>query len=247
MFDFTKNNGGIWREIGGKYYMRTPLADLFPPQVPIYAGMLGGGSVEQILAGRGHDVRASEKSFLKANFWQVALVRARELADYIETNALGKMNRDLFFKIQSELEHDPPPGFATAAKTWLVNRCCHDGLLLNCGYSLSKKLRLEAIERLRHFSCPNLVAERADFRDSLPRNADRHKFLDPPYWSAHGSLYLDTNQTDLHRDFPHVDLAEMLYRTDKWILTYDDVPEVRFFVRRVSKNERHSMDIQGWR
>ncbi len=240
MFNFTKNNGGIWKQAGGKYHVRTPLADLFPPGVLIYSGMLGGGNVELILALRGHDVRTYDKSFLTTNFWQEALVRARELADYIEINALGHMNEELFFKLQFELKQDPPPGFATAAKTWLVNRCCRDGLFLNGGYSTTKRLRLEAIERLRHFACPNIIVEQADFRDSLPKNSHRHKLLDPPYWSANGSLYMDRDQVDLHKDFPHVDLAEMLRRKDKWILTYDNVPEVRLLY----EGFRKTRDIQ---
>jgi DNA adenine methylase len=240
MFDFTKNNGGIWRQAGGKYYVRTPLADLFQPGVPVYSGMLGGGNVELILALRGHDVRTYDKSFLITNFFQEALVRATELADYIETKALGRMNEELFFKLQFELKQDPPPGFDTAAKTWLVNRCCRDGLLLSGGYSTTKRLRLKAIERLREFSCPNITVELADFRDSLPRNSDRYKFLDPPYFSANGLLYMDRGQVDLQNDFPHVDLAEMLRREDKWILTYDNVPEVRLLYERFRKTR----DIQ---
>jgi DNA adenine methylase len=244
MFDFTKNNGGIWRQAGGKYYVRTPLADLFPTGVPIYSGMFGGGNVEYILAGRGHSVRGYEKSFLIANFCQEALVRARELADHIEINYLGRMNKDFFHKIEAELKQNPPPGFSTAAKTWVVNRCCRDGLLLNGGYSTTKRLRLEAIERLRQFSYPNVTVEQADFRDSLPKNAHRHKIMDPPYFSANGSLYWDRDQADLHSDFPHVDLAEMLRQEDKWILTYDDVPEVRLLY----EGFRKTRDIQwGYR
>ena len=242
MSNFIKNNGSVWREIGGKYYVRTPMADMFPPRVPIYSGMFGGGNVEYILAGRGHDVRGYDKSFLRVNFWQQALVRAGELANYIEINYFDRMNKDLFEKIQAELKQSPAPGFATAAKTWIVDCCCRDGLLFG-GYSSGKqRLRLAAIERLRQFSYTNVTVELADFRDSLPKNADRYKFLDPPYWSANGSLYWDRDNADLHRDFPHVALAEMLYHTDKWILTYDNVGEVRFLYRRFRK----TTDIQ-WR
>ncbi len=240
MFDFEKNRGGVWRQPGGKYYGRKPLADLFPTGVPIYSGLFGGGNVEFILAGRGHDVKGFDLSFLVVNFFQEALVRARELADYIEINSLGRMHKDLFKKLQGELKQSPPPGFATAAKTWLVNRCCRDGLLLQGGYSSANRLRIQAIERLREFSYPNVSVERADFRDSLPENANRYKFMDPPYLSASGSLYLDRDEADLHRDFPHLELAEMLRREDKWVLTYDDVDEVRILYNGFRK----TTDIQ---
>jgi len=236
MFIFNRNNGGLWRQVGGKYHIRIPIADLFPPKVPIYSGMFGGGNVERILAWRGHDVKGGDKSFLVANFWQEALARAAELANYIEINWLGHMNKDLFRKIQTELKENPSPGFATAAKTWLINRCCRDGILF-ASYSTTKRLTRSSIQGLRQFHCPNLTVEHADFRDSLPRNRNRYKCLDPPYFSANGSLYLDRNQTDLHKDFPHVDLAEMLRRANKWVLTYDDVPEVRLLYEGFRKTK----------
>lgn len=100
--------------------------------------------------------------------------------------------------------------------------------------------RCTAIQRLREFSCPNLTVEQADFRDSLPVNADRYKFLDPPYMSANGSLYLDTNRVDLHKKFPHSELAALLRRHDKWILTYDNVEQVRAMYH----GYRKTLDLQ---
>lgn len=58
--------------------------------------------------------------------------------------------------------------------------------------------------------------------------------------SANGSLYLDTNRVDLHKKFPHSELAALLRRHDKWILTYDNVEQVRAMYH----GYRKTLDLQ---
>lgn len=239
-FNFEKNHGGVWRQDGGKYYSRHRIADFLPSGVPVVSPFLGGANVELLWAGRGHKVFGYDKSFLLTNFWQEANVRAAAMANYIEAKALDWMNPDYYLKLQAELRNNPPAGFATACKTWIVNRCCYDGILF-AGYSKTKRLRRFAIQRLREFHYTNLQVERADFRDSIPANYDKYIFADPPYLSARGSLYLDYDR-DLHKGFPHTELAKLIQKRDRWMITYDNVAEVR----KLYRDYRKTTDLQ-WR
>jgi DNA adenine methylase len=221
-----RSQGAVLRFPGGKYRVRQQMAQFFPIGAHIYSGFFGGGHVELTLGGRGHTITAFDAFAQLVNFWKIALTAAEELADYIQLHYLGKVTRELFYDLQRQLRRFPT-GFEAAAKYFVINRCSHSGTTLSGGYS-GQRFNACAVDRLKKFSCPGLTVECVDFRDSLPANATKYKFLDPPYMSS-TKLYGDRG--DCHKDFPHTELAELLRRKDKWVLCYDNVPAVRELYR----------------
>ena len=82
-----------------------------------------------------------------------------------------------------------------------------------------------AIERLANLKLDNLSVQHADFKDSLARHSDDFLYLDPPY--ANGGENLYGNKGDMHKDFSHMGLAEILRDRDDWVLSYNDCGMVR--------------------
>jgi DNA adenine methylase len=221
-----RSEGAVLRYPGGKFRVKSQLAQFFPAGSDIYSGFIGGGHVELLLAETNHSVTTFDAFLPVVNFWNIALNQATELADYIRDRYLERMTRELFYYLQAELRRSPT-GFEAAAIYYVINRSSHSGTTLSGGYS-GQRFNARAVQRLSEFSCPGLTVECADFRDSLPANATKYKFLDPPYMSS-TKLYGDRG--DCHKDFPHKELGELLRRTDKWVLCYDDVPAVRELYR----------------
>lgn len=130
-------------------------------------------------------------------------------------------------------------GFAA----FYLNRCNRSGIIATAGPIGGKdqtgKWKLDArfnrsalIERIKSVAS---YADRIrvsnhdalDFLDKLRKNNDPNKtfiYLDPPYYVKGSKLYLNSY---LHDD--HKALANKLRQMQefKWILTYDDVPEIR--------------------
>ncbi|MCE9622203.1 MAG: DNA adenine methylase [Actinomycetia bacterium] len=125
-------------------------------------------------------------------------------------------------------------GFAT----FYLNRTNHSGVL-NGGpiggldqsgaYKIDARFNKTALlERLRligmHSS--SIVVLRQDGRSVIEKYAERPEVLlyaDPPYFEKAGSLYMNSFQEKDHRQ-----LADCLNasKRGRWLLTYDDVPDV---------------------
>ena len=68
-------------------------------------------------------------------------------------------------------------------------------------------------------------------------------FLDPPYWTAK-KLYGKDGK--LH-EFDHERLASLLKRTEhRFLITYDNCPEIRKLYSWANQESRHEIDISEW-
>jgi DNA adenine methylase len=81
-----------------------------------------------------------------------------------------------------------------------------------------------AIERLRSFQVTNFEVGCADFRESIPKHSDAFLYLDPPYMNGHALYGING---DTHKDFNHQELADMLYKRERWIMSYNDCSTIR--------------------
>ena len=101
-----------------------------------------------------------------------------------------------------------------------------NGLTFSGGYSPGHgRFTMSAIERFAGFDQPGLRVAASDFRLSIPKHRNEMIFMDAPYLKASTNLY--GVKGHLHRTFKHQSLAALLHHRDRWILTYDDSPEVR--------------------
>jgi DNA adenine methylase len=123
--------------------------------------------------------------------------------------------------------------FQRAVRFFVLNRITFSGTIESGGYSdESYRLRFtdSSIERLTPLSnlIKNVVIEYGDYENQvLSPGENVFIFLDPPYLSRTKSRLYGKNG-DLHLQFDHKKFAlNMKKSPHKWLITYDDSPEVR--------------------
>lgn len=120
-----------------------------------------------------------------------------------------------------------------AARFFILNRITFSGLAESGGYSkesFKARFTLSSIERLKVASplLQNTKVTNEDYESSiLAEGEEVFIFLDPPYLSkAKSRLYGEKGR--LHDGFDHKRFAETMKKCPhKWLITYDDSPEVR--------------------
>jgi DNA adenine methylase len=66
----------------------------------------------------------------------------------------------------------------------------------------------------------------ADFEVSITSHMEEFLYCDPPYYLKEKSK-LYGNSGDLHKEFDHEKLAELLTSRGGWILSYNNCPEIK--------------------
>jgi DNA adenine methylase len=123
--------------------------------------------------------------------------------------------------------------FDIAVRFFIMNRITFSGIMDSGGYSqqaFEKRFTESSIERLKSVSnCLSQVnITCADYEDLLMQDGKEvFLFLDPPYFKAVKSKLYGL-KGDLHTSFDHQRFADNLQKCQhRWLLTYDDCPEVR--------------------
>lgn len=182
----------------------------------------GGGSLELFLANKGIKILGFDIFQPLVDFWQVLLNSAEELAN--EVIKYLPLSRDNFYKLQ-KLQFENLSKIEKATIFYVLNRCSYSGSTLSGGMSPGHpRFTKSSIERLYNFSNPNITVEKMDFKESLIQYQNVFTYLDPPYLIKN-SLY--GKNGDTHKDFDHDSLSDILSKRDKWILSYNDCPEIR--------------------
>jgi DNA adenine methylase len=186
----------------------------------------GGGSLELELLARGlvGRVIGYDAFYPLVTFWNMALRAPTQMVNKARI-ILPKFGRDAFYCLRNRFEELDDP-LDRAAAFFALNRASMNGLTFSGGYSPGHgRFTTSAIERLVSFQQPGLSVAASDFRLSIPRHCNETLFMDAPYLMASQTLY--GVKGHLHKTFKHAALANRLRQRDRWILTYDDSPEVR--------------------
>lgn len=208
---------------GGKSKAVNQIIGLIPRDLEtLCSPFVGGGSIELACASRGIEVHAYDAFEPLVEFWQVALEDAALLARGVSKHY--RLSRTEFYALQKQF-YDIDERFERAAAFYALNRASYSGTTLSGGMSPGHPRFTESsIERLRNFEVGNFTVKRADFTESIPAHPDDFMYLDPPY--ANGEkLYGDRG--NMHHDFDHEALADLIRGRDGWILSYNDCDKVR--------------------
>lgn len=221
---------------GGKSRAVQQIVELFPPDLDTLASpFLGGGSVELACAAQGVRVHGYDGFEPLVNFWQVAIEDSVKLAkavyDYhplTRTKFYALQKR--YFSLSDRLER--------AAAFYTLNRSSYSGTTLSGGMSPGHpRFTDSAITRLANLQAGNLSVEHADFKDSLALHDNDFLYLDPPY--ANGET-LYGNRGNMHQDFDHEGLSDILHSRGGWVLSYNDCDMVQDLY------EGHEFVIPEW-
>jgi DNA adenine methylase len=187
---------------------------------------IGGasGELELLVRGLVNRVVAYDAHYPLVAFWN-RLLRSPGLVANKASLVLPKFGRDSFYCLRDRFA-ELDDSIEQAAAYFALNRSSVNGLTFSGGYSTGHpRFTPSSIERLASFIQPRLSVAQADFRVSIPKHKNDMLLLDPPYIRASRTLY--GYKGHLHKTFKHQSLADLLHQRDRWILLYDDSPEVR--------------------
>ena len=84
----------------------------------------------------------------------------------------------------------------------------------------------KSVQRLRQFSGRNITISKIDFRKSIPKHKSAFIYADPPYYIEKNKFY--GNMGDMQfKQKDHEELAKILKRRKRWILSYNNSKLVR--------------------
>lgn len=195
-------------------YIKTPETVCSP--------FVGGASIELELASRGTRVFCYDNFEPLVVFWQELLRNPIVLAGRVETyyTLTSTMFYNLqknFFSINDRIE--------LAARFYAINRSSFSGTTLSGGMSPGHpRFTISSIQRLKEFKIKNFTVEHADFTKSISKHRNDFLYCDPPYLIDQ-KLY--GIRGDKHIDFDHDTLCELLKERGRWVLSYNDCPEIR--------------------
>ncbi|MGH2583206.1 MAG: DNA adenine methylase [Anaerolineales bacterium] len=211
---------------GGKNRAVKAILRLIPERESrLCSPFLGGGSIE-LACTRRMKVLGSDVFEPLVTFWQVLLEAPQRLADKVA--AYYPLSRGDFYKLQEQHTEIKDP-LEMAAAFFVLNRASYSGTTLSGGLSPGHpRFNLSSIERLRSFQVTSFKVKRADFREVIPKQDKAFLYLDPPYMNVQ-ALY--GVKGGAHKGFDHKALADLLYKRDRWIMSYNDSPEIRSLYR----------------
>lgn len=175
-------------------------------------------------------------------FWEAVLYRKDDLIGRLEETSVNiqewKKQRDIY------RNHSRHSRIKVAFATFYLNRCNRSGIMVNGGpiggFEQGGKWKLDArfnlAELTRRIAKIHLYRDRItvynlDAITFLKKIVSRSNdiddtlvYLDPPYFIKGSEMYLN-----YYRSKDHANLAAYIRRQSDflWIMTYDDVPEIR--------------------
>ena len=217
---------------GAKTKARKILADYIPPNVKeVVSPFLGGGSFELYLTAKGIRVYGYDICEPLVGLWKQLLTNPDELSKAVRNQVMSltvenwKDYQNIIFDTDVERAAQSlltlnfsynAMGFRNSGCTKFVVE--PDGQPYR-GQLYLRNRKLVHYDRIQNFFNPLLTVDFMDFRESLEKHPNEFIYADPPYPET-GKIY-GTNPKH-HEEFPHDELAKILYKRDNWILSYNN-------------------------
>ena len=204
----------------------------------------GGGSFEfHIQNMYGLHLLVNDKFKPLFIFWRTLKNNKTDLVQYVRS--LHPASKDDFVQYRSEImdlckkcnTKSPIEKIVqVAAYYFVINRCSFSGATLSGGFSqqaAANRFNANSIKNLEKINLSKLVVHNNDFTKFITdvfaklKNKKRTlMFLDPPYYLGSGSKLYGKNG-DMHENFNHEALAELLSQYSNWIMTYNNCEYIR--------------------
>jgi DNA adenine methylase len=211
---------------GGKNRAVKPICQCIPANEKVLCSPFFGGASVELACSTRMEVRGYDAFGPLVDFWNVLLSDPNRLADAV--TRYYPLSRTKFYNLQKiymNLENQ----MDRAAAFYVLNRSSFSGTTLSGGMSPNHpRFTLSSIQRLRDFDVSNFNVKKADFTESIAKNADAFLYLDPPYLNGQTLYGL---KGDTHKGFDHKTLADMLSKRGRWILSYNDCKTIREYYK----------------
>jgi len=191
----------------------------------------GGGSFEFYLQNNYNlKLIVNDKFTPLYNFWNQVKINKKSLCDKLrEKKIVSKEDFRNYRESIMKLNNQP---LQQAQQYFIINRCSFSGATLSGGFSVqSSKGRYTetSIDRIESLNLSNFSIDNLNFNQFINNHIEATKillFLDPPYYLEDKSK-LYGNNGDLHENFDHKNLYELLKDKKNWLMTYNDCEYIR--------------------
>lgn len=221
---------------GGKSkFLEKIVPNIYPYYDEFREPFVGGGSV--FLAAM---QRINSKALYKINdlnydlycFWKELKEHGDNLVEEIQRFKDDYTDGKELYRILTN-EGKERTDVEKAVRFFILNRITFSGTADSGGFSeqaFHRRFTQSSIQRLKPLPelLKNVIVEFGDYEKLLLELGNKvFIFLDPPYLSATKSKLYGKNG-DLHTSFDHKRFADNMRKcAHKWLITYDDCPEVR--------------------
>ena len=214
---------------GGKRLAIKKIVPFFPTSTKeIVSPFIGGASIELYCTQRGIRVYGYDLFKPLVDFWQALLLDSELLIE--EILKWYPINQEKFtYLLNHSLDFETTA--SRGAAYYVLNKTSFSGFAYNrknCVNTRKQRLNLSSINKLRNYKLSRLSVNEMSWSESLVIHKDILAYCDPPYYFrdlSRATLYGFNGQ--LHRQFDHEGLAQTLKSRDKWVLSYNNVPEIR--------------------
>lgn len=161
------------------------------------------------------------------NFWKQIKTDKNVLCDKL--NKITIVSKELFIDYKNTIMQLNDNTIQQSLQYFIINRCSFNGSTLSGGFSKEASLKrytTSSINKIKKLNFTNIDIYNFDFEYFLNNftNPKTFIFLDPPYY-LQSNLY--GNNGDMHENFNHELLFELLKTKKNWLLTYNNCDYIK--------------------
>jgi DNA adenine methylase len=196
----------------------------------VISPFFGGGSFEFYLQNKYKlKLVVNDKFTPLYNFWLQVKTDKNLLCE--ELRKINSVSKEQFTNYRNIIMNLNDEVLQQSLQYFIINRCSFSGSTLSGGFSeeaSSKRFTPSSINRIESLDFSNIEIHNLDFSDFITQNVYDNSlmFLDPPYYLEKKSKLYGKNG-DMHEDFNHELLFELLNKRKNWVLTYNNCDYIR--------------------
>ena len=210
-------------EIINKYFNVNDFNILLSP-------FFGGGSFEFYFQNKyNYKLIVNDKFTPLYNFWKQIKINKHELCQ--ELNKIKVISKEDFKNYRNSIMKLNDNILEQATIYFIINRCSFSGATLSGGFSeeaSKKRFTPSSINKIELLDLSNMDIYNYDFEDFINEYSNDKSliFLDPPYYfEKQSKLY--GNKGDMHENFNHELLFNIIKNKNYWIITYNNCHFIR--------------------
>ena len=190
----------------------------------------GGGSFEFYFQNKyNHKLIVNDKFTPLYNFWKQIKTNKDILCD--ELNKITSVSKEQFTNYRNTIMDLNNNMLQQSLQYFIINRCSFSGATLSGGFSEEASLKRytpSSINKIKLLDFTNIDVYNFDFEYFINSftNEKTLIFLDPPYYlEKQSKLY--GNNGDMHENFNHNLLYELIKTKKNWLITYNNCDYIK--------------------
>ena len=196
----------------------------------IVSPFFGGGSFEFYMQNKYNlKLIVNDKFTPLYNFWKQVKLNKTLLCE--ELRKIKSVTKEQFIAYRNSIMNLNDDVLQQSIQYFIINRCSFSGSTLSGGFSeeaSNKRFTPSSINKIEALDFTHIEIYNNDFYDFINNLTDNKIliFLDPPYYLENKSK-LYGNNGDMHENFNHKLLFDLLNTKKNWIVTYNNCEYIR--------------------